>query len=767
MKNLKGLAIMLCALILAMFAATDTAMAMRIEPEETPLYICGKEITGDTASGTGWRFERAKEDDEYSKLYLNNATLTVDDSTVKAEVEGQAIEMWDELEIILTGNNTINMNVQNLAGIEYYDAICVKDIIFSGQGGLTIKYKDYESSGAYIATNCICSGYDIEIKDGVKLNVEGPTITKKVDDYSYCYGIACDYNLTIGSNAEVNISGLGVKGLLEEYNYASVGGVWASNVDIAKDAKVNIVLNDTQAYDTAYCAIWAYESVIIDDNSQIAITLGKLKGYENEVSCICTPYIALGNNVDVDIKIGDVIGTDNNTVFAIFTEELVSGDGLDMSIDMGTIDGDGFGFAVYAEGILQIGNDGKLVAKGGAFSNPSDGDKKRSSGVVSMNITMGDRTTIDTSSCGKCDYGCMFIGLSMGKDSIVKASGKDFAIVVDNETAPEYLAYGGVKVNDTNELAYKEMEFEEEICYTYYNGTIVAKYVEIGPLLTITLKCDNGTVDKTSFTMHNGHAIGTLPTPVSSRKDYTFAGWYTAATGGSKVYSTTKLTQSTTLYAQWKKITYTINFDGNGGTVGVEKKWVEYGNPMEFMPTPKREGYTFTGWYTAATGGSKVYSTTKPTKSMTLYAQWKKITYTINFNANGGTVGVEKKWVEYGNPIEFMPTPKREGYTFTGWYTAATGGSKVYSTTKPTKSMTLYAQWKINTYTIKFDGNGGTVGVEKKWVDHGNAMNFMPTPKRDGYTFTGWYTAASGGSKVYSTTKVTKNMTLYAQWKKK
>ncbi|MBQ3061076.1 MAG: InlB B-repeat-containing protein, partial [Lachnospiraceae bacterium] len=74
---------------------------------------------------------------------------------------------------------------------------------------------------------------------------------------------------------------------------------------------------------------------------------------------------------------------------------------------------------------------------------------------------------------------------------------------------------------------------------------------------------------------------------------------------------------------------------------------------------------------------------------------------------------------------------------------------------------------KVTTYTITFNGNGGTVGVAKKWVNAGDPINFMPTPKREGYTFTGWYTAASGGSKVYSTTKPTKNMALYAQWKKK
>ena len=303
------------------------------------------------------------------------------------------------------------------------------------------------------------------------------------------------------------------------------------------------------------------------------------------------------------------------------------------------------------------------------------------------------------------------------------------------------------------------------ITVTYDDGTGLKSscVVSVKESNIVSFNGNGGTVGTTKRTVSNGTAIGTLPTP--KRTGYTFTGWYTAKTGGSKVYSTTIVTKNMTLYAQWKIKIYTINFNGNGGTVGVAKKWVDHGNVMKFMPTPKRTGYKFTGWYTSASGGNKVYSTTKVTRNVILYAHWVKV-HTVTFNANGGTVGVEKKWVTNGDKMNFMPTPKKTGYKFTGWYTSASGGSKVYSNTKVSKNMTLYAHW-VKVHTVTFNANGGTVGVAKKWVVNGQKMNFMPTPKRTGYTFTGWYTAKSGGTKVYTTRVVKSNMTVYAHWTKK
>ena len=525
----------------------------------------------------------------------------------------------------------------------------------------------------------------------------------------------------------------------KQANYYSVvewSGLCADDIIIDSNAQLNIsCVGSTE--DTDKFHGWALQSneLIIYKNGKLNIDVADIKADKCEFTLIdVSDIVMLNDNSQVNIKSNNIT-SDDLELIGLETAELVLYDNVNLSIDLNNSTGKGYQISILTDYVDIYDNC-----------------------TIFANAVTSQCDTID-------GVGLYYLRLYLAEKSIIKCYGDTYAFMAQAKSL-SYPIYGGNKKNDVNQLTssmvtYNGMKYEIPMY-----GDTPAKYAEIGNLLTINLKCTNGTVNKTSFTMHNGRAVGTLPTPVSSRKNYTFTGWYTAATGGTKVYSTTKLTKSMTLYAQWKKITYTINFNANGGTVGVEKKWVEYGNPMEFMPTPKREGYTFTGWYTAKTGGTKVYSTTKPTKSMTLYAQWKIKTYTINFDGNGGTVGVEKKWVDHGNAMNFMPTPKRTGYTFTGWYTAKTGGSKVYSTTKVTKNMTLYAQWKKNTCTITFNANGGKVSTTSKTVNGGTAIGTMPTPTRSGYTFTGWFTAKTGGTKVYTTTKATANMTLYAQWKK-
>ncbi|MDE7243042.1 MAG: InlB B-repeat-containing protein, partial [Oscillospiraceae bacterium] len=88
--------------------------------------------------------------------------------------------------------------------------------------------------------------------------------------------------------------------------------------------------------------------------------------------------------------------------------------------------------------------------------------------------------------------------------------------------------------------------------------------------------------------------------------------------------------------------------------------------------------------------------------------------YTVTFNANGGTVTTKSKTVTKGNSYGTLPTPTRPGYTFNGWYTASSGGTRIYSTTTVNLSanQTLYAHWtaapSTTSFTVSFNANGGT-----------------------------------------------------------
>ena len=286
----------------------------------------------------------------------------------------------------------------------------------------------------------------------------------------------------------------------------------------------------------------------------------------------------------------------------------------------------------------------------------------------------------------------------------------------------------------------------------------------------VTFDANGGNVSTASKSVVYGTTYGTLPTP--TRAGYNFNGWYTAKSGGTKITSgsTVSITSGQTLYAQWSSASYNVSFNANGGSVSTASKTVTYGGTYGTLPTPTRAGYTFNGWYTAASGGSKVGTDTKVaiTANQTLYAQWSVNSYTISFNANGGNISTSGKNVAYGATYGDLPTPTRTGYAFKGWYTAASGGTQVTSDTKmtATANQTLYAQWSTNAYTITFNANGGSVSTSSKSVAYGAAYGDLPTPTRDYYTFKGWYTAASGGAKVTSGTTLSaaSNQTVYAQW---
>ena len=146
-------------------------------------------------------------------------------------------------------------------------------------------------------------------------------------------------------------------------------------------------------------------------------------------------------------------------------------------------------------------------------------------------------------------------------------------------------------------------------------------------------------------------------------------------------------------------------------------------------------------------------------------------TYTITFNPYGGRVSTKTKTVTNGNTYGDLPIPIRSGYTFKGWYTETVGGNQVTPLTNVELSadQTLYARWTQNpttkTYTIKLDANSGKVSPSSIKVQSGKTYySSLPTPTRTGYKFAGWYTAKSGGTQITSTTKATKNQTIYAHW---
>lgn len=341
------------------------------------------------------------------------------------------------------------------------------------------------------------------------------------------------------------------------------------------------------------------------------------------------------------------------------------------------------------------------------------------------------------------------------------------------------------KWNQTGDLTYTS----SNNCYTMTAGSWDSG--NWGPSsFNISYNLDNGSVspeNPTSYTLDDNEIILNNPT----RNGYTFAGW-TGSNGNTPETSVTISKTSTGVLsytANWTANNYTVTFNpnGDGASTPTASKSVTYNSTYGDLPTPTRTGYTFAGWYTAPSGGTKVTSSTTVsiTSGQTLYAHWTANTYSVVYDANGGTGTMENSSHTYGTPSSLRAnTFTLTGYSFSGWNTADNGTGIFYSnqqsvsTLTPTDGeiVTLYAQWTANTYTITFDNQGADIssGTTSMEVTYDSILPDITPPEKTGYKFNGYYGSVGGtGGKYYNqggdpySDKIYEhesNIILYAKW---
>ncbi|SHK98458.1 InlB B-repeat-containing protein [Fibrobacter sp. UWB12] len=231
-----------------------------------------------------------------------------------------------------------------------------------------------------------------------------------------------------------------------------------------------------------------------------------------------------------------------------------------------------------------------------------------------------------------------------------------------------------------------------------------------------------------------------------------------------------------------KPINYTITYYLNGGSNPSSAPTSYTIESAKTLPTPTRNGYSFSGWYTTSNfNGSKFTSIAKGSSgNKTFYAKWTATSYTITYYLNGGTnpSGAPTSYTAESEAIT-LPTPTQTGYSFAGWYTTSTfSGTKVTTISSGSSgNKNFFAKWTPNTYKVQFNANNGTDESTTQQFTYGTAKNldlntFNPPQGKGG--FSAWTTNANGTGTSYADGQSVQNLTttlggtvqLYAQWKK-
>ena len=264
-------------------------------------------------------------------------------------------------------------------------------------------------------------------------------------------------------------------------------------------------------------------------------------------------------------------------------------------------------------------------------------------------------------------------------------------------------------------------------------------------------KIGGGTINITKSCYAISGQNCSITSPTIERKGYAIIGWNTnknATTSIWNINTSKSISSSATYYPILKANIYTITLNNQGATSsGTKKVYYQYNTTKTINGTtcyyytnsslttclssgyninkPSKTGYSFKGYYTSTNGsgtnyvnssGTFINNAYKTIGDKTLYANWQANTYTITYNANGGSGAPSSQSYTYdpNNDTVFYlssTTPSRSGYTFLGWSLSSTATSASYSAgqrwgTHNANNYTLYAVWKK---TVTVCGESGHV----------------------------------------------------------
>ena len=240
------------------------------------------------------------------------------------------------------------------------------------------------------------------------------------------------------------------------------------------------------------------------------------------------------------------------------------------------------------------------------------------------------------------------------------------------------------------------------------------------------------------------------------KEGYEFLGWYNGETLWN--FETDTVTSDITLSAKWKRITYTVTFNSDGGS-DVVKQTINYGDIASKPQDPTKLDCEFLGWYNGETlwnfDEEKIYS------DITLTARWKNCAiYTVTFDSDGGSP-VNKQHVMHGEKATEPVSPTKTNKRFLGWYNGETPWN--FTTDAITSDIVLKAKWEPSaTFTVTFNSDGGSA-VGTQHIAVGDKASEPTPPTKENHAFLGWYDGETPWN--FATDTVTENVTLTAKWK--
>jgi uncharacterized repeat protein (TIGR02543 family) len=222
-----------------------------------------------------------------------------------------------------------------------------------------------------------------------------------------------------------------------------------------------------------------------------------------------------------------------------------------------------------------------------------------------------------------------------------------------------------------------------------YSAVVAGQTVASGSY-DINGRTGTTTINSGTKVINKGTSAQTISFSCSMAFDLTWNGTY----GGTKTASGSISIAAKTAY----KISYNAN--GGSGAPGAQTKWAGTNITLS-SSKPTRTGYSFQGWATSS-GGSVAYApgaTYSENESVTLYAVWKANTYTVSYNANGGSGAPGAQTKTYGVTLKLSTTkPTRTNYNFLGWGTSASSTTVAYAAGANytnNNGITLYAIWQL------------------------------------------------------------------------